>query len=220
MSWYALNKSHPFPAQRHNSSPIISRFCLNMSTKNGLKCPKISLLTWCKSVLKSVKYLGSCLLERWIEPQSRRSYGRRRRRASRLSCLFSAMAAIDPANVIQVVVTEASHCDLASAERIFFGNSNQPATFGKSITEPSIWSLCPSVPLRGWCCDVRKSPSSAGTARFGCEAMHPTVTDRLQPRWHVMPAQPVQRSRLSTRTRALPQVIIHCVVPQHIISHT
>ena len=133
------------------------------------------------------------------------------------------MAAVDPANVIQVILAQPSATDLASAER-FFIRKLQPVFNIREVDESAIHlarSLStltvdeivtfgnrllrqarPRLTANQWACIIADVAMSGDRVLAAKLARHARST-----------------CSKAKKLRALPQIVIPCAVPRHIISH-
>ena len=220
---------------RCSLSPVVQKVLLDAKT-TALTTPGVYVYVlfsplWGKCYVGAVgfgKNRRRCPLERWIEHTKQallwNSKASRKRCASRRSCLYSAMAAIDPANVIQVIVAQPSPNDLASAER-FFIRKLQPVFnirevddcaihLAKSLSALTVDDVVtygnrllrqarPRLTANQWACIIADAASNGDRSLAAKLARHARTT--------------CSKAKM---LRALPQVIIPCAVPQHIIRHT
>ena len=117
-----------FRACRCSVSTVVQKVLLDAQpmslTSPGVYVYALISPLWGKCYVGAVgygKHKRRCPLERWIEHTKQallwNSKTSRKRCSSRRSPLYAAMASVDPANVIQVILAQPSACDLAPAER-------------------------------------------------------------------------------------------------------
>ena len=219
---------------RCSLSPVVQKVLLDAKltalTDPGVYVYVLFSPLWGKCYVGAVgfgKNKCRCPLQRWIEhiKQARlwNSKTSRKRCASRRSPLYAAMAAVGPANVIQVIVAQPLANDLALAER-FFIRKLQPVFNIKEVDDCSVHlakSLSaltvddvvsygnrllrqarPRLTANQWACIVADAASSGDRILAAKLARHARTT-----------------CSKAKKLRALPQVVIPCAVPHHIIAH-
>ena len=186
-------------------SPLWSKCYVGACGFNNRRCPLDRL----------IEHIRQALL--WNSKTSRK------RCASRRSPLYGAMAAVDPANVIQIVLAVPSSQHLAAAERHFI-RKLQPV-FNIREMDDSILHLAKSL-VAITVDDVvtfgnrllRQARPHMTASKWACLIADVALTgDR------VLAAKLARHARTTCKQakglRALPQIVVPCAVPKRVISH-
>ena len=167
-----------------------------------------------------------CPLDRWIEHTKQAllwsSKTSRKRYSSARSPLYAAMAAVGPANVIQVILAQPSAGNLAPAEKYFIrklspvfnirevddsivqlAKSLSPITIDDFVTYGNrlLRQSRPCLTASQWACVIAEAASSGDRALAAKLARHARTT-----------------CSKAKKLRALPQILIPCAVPAPIIA--
>ena len=185
---------------------------------------------WGKCYVGAVGYGKNqcrCPLIRWIEHTKQamlwNSKTSRKRCNSRRSPLYAAMASVDPANVIQVILAQPAACDLASAERYFIRKLHP--VFNIREVDDCVVHLAKSL----------SAIAIDDVVTYGNRLLRQTRPRLTANQWasiiadvastgdRLLAAKLARHARMTCakakNIRALPQVVIPCAVPRGIIAH-